>query len=76
MKQVLHAGDVVNVSMNDGAFTYRGVVTCATARSVYVNTRSSGALYRRGTPGVVITLVERCGQKFARDGHDPIPQFQ
>lgn len=59
----LQRGDVVDVSLNDGAFTYRGVVLSATRRCVYVITRASGISYRSGYKSATMKLVERHGRK-------------
>lgn len=72
MTEELFIGDVVDVTVCD--FTYRGVVTSASQRSVYVNTRNSGSLYRRGTPGIAIKLVESTG-KNSRAAYDHSQQF-
>lgn len=75
MTEELVIGDVVDVSLCDGDYTYRGVVTSATQRHVYVNTRSSGHPHRRGTPGLAIKLVERTGKRTFRDAFAHSQQF-
>lgn len=65
----LLVGDVVQVTLHAGSFTYRGVVTHASRRNVYVNTRHSGHPYRRGVPGIDIQLIERTGRSTFRCAH-------
>lgn len=60
----LQRGDVVDVSLCDGEFVYRGVVFSSTKRhGVYVITKSNGHPYRDSDVGVSLTLVERRGCK-------------
>lgn len=57
-------GDIVDVSLCDGEFTYRGVVFSSSKRhGVQVITRASGHNFRNTDVGISLKLIQRQGRK-------------